>query len=56
MLTKEGEEVDGGTVPREGPVTAPPKEFASMRLKVLPKKRDMRGLNNLRGTTMPDTA
>ena len=37
-MAEEDEEVEGGAEPGEGPVTALLKEFASMRLKMLPKK------------------
>ena len=42
-LVEEDEEVEGGAEPEEGPVTALLKEFASMRLKMLSKKRDICG-------------
>ena len=54
--TEEDAEGGGGTVPGEGPVTALLKEFASMRLKMLPKKGDLRDLNNWRGIMLLDAA
>jgi hypothetical protein len=49
-------EVEGGAEPGEGPVAALLKEFASMRLKMLPKKGDLRDLNNWRGIMLLDAA
>ena len=43
VLVEEDEEVEGGVEPGDGPVTALLKEFASMRLKMLSKKRDICG-------------
>ena len=48
-LAEEDGEVEGGAEPGGRPVTALLKEFASMRLKVLPKKGDLQDLNNWRG-------
>jgi hypothetical protein len=55
-LVEEGEEVKGGAETGEGPVTALLKEFASMRLKILPNKGDLRDLNNWRGIMLLDAA
>ena len=55
-LVEEDEEVEGGADPEEGPVTALLKEFASMRLKMFPKKGDLRDLNNWRGIMLLDAA
>jgi hypothetical protein len=41
-LVEEDGEVEGGADPGEGPVTALLKEFASMRLKMLPMKHNER--------------
>ena len=53
-LVAEDAEEEDGTEPGEGPVTALLKEFASMRLKMLPKKGDLRDLNNWRGIMLLD--
>ena len=46
----------GDEEPRAGPTTALLKEFAGMRLKILPKKGDLRDLNNWRGIMLLDAA
>ncbi len=47
---------DGGLEARTEPTTALLKEFARMRLKILPKKGDLRDLNNWRGIMLLDAA
>jgi hypothetical protein len=46
----------GGVEARTEPTTALLKEFARMRLKILPKKGDLRDLNNWRGIMLLDAA
>jgi hypothetical protein len=46
----------GGGELREEPTTALLEEFARMRLKILPKKGDLRDLNNWRGIMLLDAA
>jgi exonuclease III len=55
-LVEEDEDVEGGSDPGAGPVTALLEEFARMRLKMLPKKGDLRDLNNWRGIMLLDAA
>ena len=46
----------GGEELQAEPTTALLKEFARMRLKILPKKGDLRDLNNWRGIMLLDAA